>query len=84
MYTIDIENRRVIIEGATKNSEPTFINEFDKLEKKFLANTADKYECELVLVDVKNEESGETKTEAFARRVGYEQWLMPFNTEEYK
>ncbi|MGL6132322.1 MAG: hypothetical protein ACRCZ9_11990 [Fusobacteriaceae bacterium] len=88
MYTIDLKNRRIILETTVWGIEDSVINEFDKLEKDFLPNTADTYECELVLVDVdvldeKQEVIGK-ETKAFARRVGYSDWLMEFVVEEYK
>lgn len=50
--------------------------------------TADKYECELVLVDCKvkdenGEDTGEIETKAFAKRIGYDNWLMEFDETEY-
>ncbi|MGL4426000.1 MAG: hypothetical protein ACRCZ0_08515 [Cetobacterium sp.] len=88
MYTIDLKNRRIILEKTEWGIEDSVINEFDKLEKSFLPNTADKYECELVLVDVdildeKQEVIGK-ETKAFARRIGCSDWLMGFEAEEYK
>lgn len=89
MYTIDKENRRIIItlEGTSTYSQK-IVNEFDKLKRKFLDGTQDKYECELVIMDVevKDMETGKktgTETKAFARRVGQPNWLMEFNETEY-
>ncbi|MGL5100803.1 MAG: hypothetical protein ACRC6B_12380 [Fusobacteriaceae bacterium] len=86
-YTIDLENRRVILDATTFDLEPTVINEFDKLEKFFLPNTEDTYECELVLqeVDIYDDEQNVVgkETKAFARRVGNELWLMEFETDKY-
>lgn len=89
MYTIDKENRRIIItlEGTSTYSQK-IVNEFDKLKRKFLDGTRDKYECELVIMDVevKDMETGKktgTETKAFARRVGQSNWLMEFNETEY-
>lgn len=89
MYTIDKENRRIII----KPDEPTtysqkVVNEFDKLERIFLDGTHDKYDCELVIMDVevKDMETGKvtgTETKAFARRLGEPNWLMEFEETEY-
>ena len=66
------------------------VNEFDKVDRIFLPGTEDTYECELVLVDVevrdeKNPEvhTGEYTTKAFARRIGYDNWLIEFNEAEY-
>lgn len=95
MYTIDKLNRKIIItvqkDGVStfsNYSEKIEINEFDKLEKKFLPNTQDKFECELILLDVeKRDESGNKtgimETKAFARRIGREDWLMEFNESDY-
>ncbi|MGL6099090.1 MAG: hypothetical protein ACRCZ9_03460 [Fusobacteriaceae bacterium] len=84
-YTIDKINRKITIETKTKNI--IVINEFDLLEKKFLSNTVDKYECELVLMDVSvygdKMNVIETETKAFARRIGYSEWLMEFEVESY-
>jgi hypothetical protein len=76
-YVIDKLNRRIILEKATLNETDNIINEFDRLDKFFLEGTEDRYECELVLIDVE----GELK--AFARRVGNEKWLMEFEVEKY-
>ena len=86
MYTIDLKNRRVIIE--TKSRGTITINEFDRLNRVFLDGTHDKYECELVLLEVpvmneNNEDTGKKETKAFARRVGNEDWLMIFNETEF-
>lgn len=83
-FTIDLENRRVVVDATTlqNKSNPIIINEFDKLTKNFLPNTQDKYECELVLLEVENE-NGELETKAFTRRIGYEGWIMEFNFEDY-
>lgn len=89
MYTIDKENRRIII---TPDKQTTYsqkvVNEFDKLERIFLEGTHDKYECELVIMDVevKDMETGKktgTETKAFARRIGQPNWLMEFEETEY-
>lgn len=89
MYTIDKVNRRIIItpEGTSTYSQKV-VNEFDKLERIFLDGTQDKYECELVIMDVeiKDMETGKktgTETKAFARRIGQPNWLMEFNETEY-
>lgn len=91
MYTIDKENRRIIIKTTKDMSTfmtTKYINEFDKLERKFLDGTQDKYECELVIMDVeiKDIQTGKvtgTETKAFARRIGQPNWLMEFNEIEY-
>lgn len=86
MYTIDLKNRRIIITDEKTRSQ-TIINEFDKLERKFLPNTQDTYDCELLLLEVDvyddNFEVMEKETKAFARRVGNTNWLMEFVEEEY-
>lgn len=89
MYTIDKENRRIIITPEiTTTYSQKIINEFDKLKRIFLDGTVDQYECELVIldVDIKDMETGKktgTETKAFARRVGQPNWLMEFNETEY-
>ncbi|MGL5963191.1 MAG: hypothetical protein ACRCZ2_02145 [Fusobacteriaceae bacterium] len=87
MYTIDIANRRIILEAVTLGVDGAIINEFDRLTKEFLPNTTDKYECELVLVEVDVQDDDMEiigkETKAFARRVGYSEWLMPFETTSY-
>lgn len=87
MFRIDILKRQVIIMNDLGTRDVKIINEFDRIQKKFLPNTVDKYECELVLLEVPtyNAELVETgkETKAFARRVGYENWLMKFNEEDY-
>ncbi|MGL5716751.1 MAG: hypothetical protein ACRCX2_27295 [Paraclostridium sp.] len=87
-YAIDKENRRIILEATTLNLEQNIINEFDLLEKSFLEGTEDKYDCELVLLDVEVHDDEMNvvgvETKAFARRKGNEQWLMEFDAEEYK
>lgn len=86
MYTIDEKNRRIIISGDKR--ENIVINEFDRLTRKFLPNTQDKYECELVLLevpknDIVNEDNNETEIKAFARRIGSQNWLIEFNESEF-
>ena len=91
MYIIDKENRRVIIKTHEEFSSFTtekVISEFDKLERKFLDGTQDKYECELVILDVEEKDmiTGEKigiTTKAFTRRIGQPNWLMEFNETEY-
>ena len=88
-YTIDLKNRRIVFDatGLSLDSNNVFINEFDKLTKKFLPDTSDTYECELVLLEVDllndKEEIVGTETKAFVRRIGRVDWLMEFNTNEY-
>lgn len=96
MYNVslDLENRSVILKktvskARTSTQDAIVINEFDTLKKKFLPNTADEYECELVLVDVEKidelgEKTGEVETVAYSRRKGVENWLMTFEPEEYE
>lgn len=93
MITIDIDKRRVIIERPTTLeakdiSEPVVINEFDKIQKVFLEETKDRYDCELVLVNVEimdedMQPTGEYVTKAFGRRIGYEGWLVEFDLESF-
>lgn len=86
MYTIDLENRQVII-NAKVSVNKTIIKEFDKINRKFLQGTSDTYECILVLKEVPkydenfNEIGVEVK--AFAQRVDNPSWLMEFNIDEY-
>lgn len=87
-YVIDLENRRVMpVATALNLGELKIINEFDILEKKFLPNTEDEYQCELVLLDVGIHDDNMNiigiETKAFARRLGFDDWLMPFTFEEY-
>lgn len=85
-YTIDKLNRTVTVQSKTKNI--IVINEFDKLDKRFIDGTQDKYDCELILLEVEiydekmNIIGNETK--AFARRIGFSEWIMDFDTEDYK
>lgn len=86
MYTIDLKNRRIVIE--TKSKGTVTINEFDKLDRVFLSGTYDKYECELVLLEVpifneENIDTGKKETKAFARRIGNDNWVMIFNETEF-
>lgn len=71
--------------------EHIIVNEFDKINRNFIPGTQDTYECELVLLDVEirdenNPEvhTGKYETKAFAKRIGYDNWLMEFNESEYK
>lgn len=86
-FIIDKESSRVIIGDERQKMTTITINEFEKINKTFIEGTIDKYECELVLldVDVKDEHDNviNTETKAFARRIGYSNWLMEFNTSEY-
>ena len=97
-YIIDEINRTVtipsikrsLITGASTQDD-IILHEFDTLKKKFLENTADKYECELILeeVDVYDENDLEKRTpigkelKAFARRKGYDMWLMELDLNDY-
>lgn len=89
MYTIDKENRRIIITPEiTTTYSQKIINEFDKLKRIFLDGTVDQYECELIIIDVdkKDIETGKKigiETKAFARRLGQQNWLMEFDEKEY-
>lgn len=93
MYTIDKDKRQVIIKptikgAVTLDENVITLNEFDSLYRHFLPNTQDKYECELVLIDVpvyndKFEEIG-IETKAFSRRKGNDNWLIEFVEEEYR
>lgn len=90
-FYVDKENRRVVlykeVSPLSLEESEVIINEFDVVKKGFLPNTVDKYECELVLLDVdKYDEDGDkigVGTKAFARRIGNEQWLMEFDVENY-
>ncbi|MGL6100370.1 MAG: hypothetical protein ACRC0G_12185 [Fusobacteriaceae bacterium] len=91
-YSVDLIKRCVVLkvenEGGASLLVDFIINEHDTLKKKFLPNTNEEYECELVLVDVekkdeKGEKTGEVETLAFSKRKGYENWLMIFEPEEY-
>lgn len=100
MYIIDKDKRRIVIskepmtlqEGFTQIPKDSIvINEFDKINRVFIPGTEDIYECELVLIDVEirdenNPEvhTGKYETKAFAKRIGYDSWLMEFNESEYK
>lgn len=83
-YVLDTVNRRVII---NYQNQEIVINEFDKVEKVFLKNTSDVYECELVILDTIITDDTTDKeileTKAYIRRVGNEQWLMDFNLTDY-
>lgn len=93
MIIVDAENRRVVIDmpsplGTKDISTPLIINEFEKVNKVFLEKTKDKYECELLLVDVEVQDenmkpTGEFVTKAFGKRVGYSEWLIEFNLENF-
>lgn len=90
MIKIDEENRRIIITNE-KTRDINIINEFDKIEKVFLLGTEDKYECELVLLEVPiydentKEKTDKVETKAFARRVGqnYMNWLETLNETDF-
>ena len=85
MYTIDLKNRQIIITNELKQAK--VIKEFEKIDKKFLPNTQDTYECILVLLEVDvyddNHEVIGKETKAFAQRVGNKNWLMTFDESEY-
>ncbi|WP_462424436.1 hypothetical protein [Fusobacterium ulcerans] len=88
MYQIDEKNRAIYIYD-TEKTIPIIIKEYDRLQRKFEEGTSDKYECELVLLEVElrdlitQEETGEKEIRAFARRINYPQWLMEFDENEY-
>ncbi len=83
-YVLDTVNRRVII---NYQNQEIVINEFDKVEKVFLKNTSDVYECELVILDtIRTDDTTDKEileTKSYIRRVGNEQWLMDFNLTDY-
>lgn len=70
-----------------KQKTKIVLNEFDKIGRKFLPNTQDTYDCEIILleVDIYNDNFEVTGKEikAFARRIGNANWLMEFVEEEY-
>lgn len=88
MYQIDEKNRAIYIYNTEKTT-PIIIKEYDKLQRKFEEGTVDKYECELILLEVElrdlitQEKTGEKEIRAFARRINYPQWLMEFDENEY-
>ena len=88
MYQIDEKNRAIYIYNTEKTT-PIIIKEYDRLQKKFEEGTTDKYECELILLEVElrdlitQEKTGEKEIRAFARRINYPQWLMEFDENEY-
>lgn len=86
MFRIDTKKRQLIITDNIQKTVIKGINEFDKIKKRFLPNTDEKYECELVLLDVEVGEDEKTKkkiTKAFAKRIDYDNWLMEFNETDY-
>lgn len=90
MFTIDLENRQVIIVNTSKkrSAEDIIIKEFDKIERKFLPGTAEKYETELVLLEIdindgEGNPTGEKETKAFARRTDNHDWILEFVVEEF-
>lgn len=97
MVTIDAVERKIIITRkaklnklTTEEQEETIeIREGETLERIFLPETQDVYECELVLleVDVINpqtqEKTGEKELKAFAQRKDHAGWLMEFVETEY-
>lgn len=94
MYVIDSKNRKVIIDKSIDNrsriiSNQIVLNEFDDLKKKFLDGTQDKYDCELVLLEVnvldaERIPTGNKELKAYAKRKGVDMWLMNFNEEDYE
>ena len=86
MFVVNKENRTIEITNKTK--ELKIIKEFENLDRIFLESTSDKYKCELVLLDIglldeDMNPTGIIETQAFSRRVGFNEWLMPFVEEEY-
>lgn len=84
-FYVDKENRRVIIQRdiVPLSLDSNIIKEFDKVKKIFIPNTVDTYLCELVLLDIEDED-GNMETKAFARRVGYPEWLLEFNVTDFE
>lgn len=87
MYKIDKEKRQIIVTNNTRKE--IIINEFDTLHRIYLPNTKDKYECELVLLDIEmqnelGEGTGKFETRAFGRKKGNPHWLLNFVPEEYE
>lgn len=83
-YEINKDKREVVVYF---NDEIIILKEFTKLDKVFISNTSDTYQCELVILDSIITEEGDNQdksiTKAYARRIGNEQWLMEFNLEDY-
>ena len=90
---VDAIKRQITVRKNSKDIR--IIKEFERIEKIFLEGTQDKYECELVLLEVPvqteemmmNPEPSELKmeTRAFARRVGagFENWLENINESDF-
>lgn len=87
-FVIDKENRKIII-TKEKTKDIIEIKENEKIQRKFLDDTVEKYECILKLLDINiiNEETqeptGDKITKAFAQKVDDESWLIEFNEEEF-
>lgn len=86
MYTINKEKRQVVV--TTKERKTITLNEFDVLHRIFLDKTEDKYDCDLVLLEVPvHDEDGrkttDTETKAFARRLDDKNWIMIFDDTEF-
>ncbi|MGL5049467.1 MAG: hypothetical protein ACRC6E_02385 [Fusobacteriaceae bacterium] len=86
-FILDAEKRIVTI-NSTTTKNAIVVAEYETLIKKFLPNTADEYECELVLLEVeKTDELGEKtgifETKAFSRRKGNTGWLMEFEPNDF-
>lgn len=90
---VDAIKRQITVRKNSKDIR--IIKEFERIEKIFLEGTQDKYECELVLLEVPvqteemmmNPEPSELKmeTRAFARRVGagFENWLENISESDF-
>lgn len=87
MYRVDVEKRQVIVSVGVPRTE-IVLNEFQELSKIFLEGTEEKYRCILILTDVElvsddGEKTGEVETKAFAKKIGYDNWIMEFIPSEY-
>lgn len=93
-FEVDAVTRQVILTPVTKKRgtkvvQVIRINEFDKLKRKFIKGTGENYECELVILKTKTHDNngednlGAEVDKAFARRIGYDNWLISFEPNEY-
>ncbi|MGL4998933.1 MAG: hypothetical protein ACRC5T_08215 [Cetobacterium sp.] len=86
-FILDVEKRNVTI-NSNLTKDAIVVKEYESLNRKFLTGTADKYECELVLLEVEkmnelDEKTGIFETKAFSRKKGNAGWLMEFEPNDY-
>lgn len=82
MFKLKKEEKEIEIKKGNKVFK---FKEGDRIKRKFLKGTQDKYDCIVVFMEVEvmdtktMEKTGEKELKAFAQRVGEPNWIMPLD-----